>query len=313
VIAPTVTRKVRDRSRRESPAAQALRSYLRRVLREQARALDDLGPDPVHDLRVALRRCRSLAEGFADLDKYAAWRRLRKSSKRLQHNLAELRDVHVMSGWVHRLRLNTGPGGAELGKSLDREERRARRAARAALKDFQHKQWKHWKRRLPARAQQLPADAAHFAAVASRRLDQARAYDLPCRRHRGRTACHRLRVALKRFRYTVESFLPLQQATWGRDLKRLQGFLGEVHDLDVLRARLLVVAREQGLPRETRERWLARIERARGQRLDRYERWISGKAASGGRGHPQSLWDLWRGDLEAAARVNRPASAAASP
>jgi len=37
---------------------------MERVLEECDRAAVDLAGDPVHDLRVALRRCRSLADGL---------------------------------------------------------------------------------------------------------------------------------------------------------------------------------------------------------------------------------------------------------
>ncbi len=39
--------------------------------------------------------------------------------------------------------------------------------------------------------------------------------------------------AIKRFRYIVENFLPLQHAAWSDDLKKVQDLLGDVHDLDV--------------------------------------------------------------------------------
>ena len=45
---------------------------------------------------------------------------------------------------------------------------------------------------------------------------------------------HRLRITIKRFRYIVENFLPLQHAAWSDDLKHIQDLLGDVHDLDVL-------------------------------------------------------------------------------
>src|SRR6266702_1571442 len=50
---------------RVSPASQALERSIRRALRNHKRAQKKLKTDPVHDFRVALRRCRSLAEASA--------------------------------------------------------------------------------------------------------------------------------------------------------------------------------------------------------------------------------------------------------
>jgi CHAD domain-containing protein len=47
---------------------------------------------------------------------------------------------------------------------------------------------------------------------------------------------HRLRVALKKFRYLVET-MPASPAALAR-LRRVQGALGELHDLELLHARL---------------------------------------------------------------------------
>lgn len=39
-----------------------------RVLEECDKASQEFAPDPVHDLRVAIRRCRSMADGFLSVD-----------------------------------------------------------------------------------------------------------------------------------------------------------------------------------------------------------------------------------------------------
>ena len=49
---------------------------------------------------------------------------------------------------------------------------------------------------------------------------------------------HALRVGLKRFRYAVEILLPERSIVWDESLGEMQGLLGEIHDLDVLRARI---------------------------------------------------------------------------
>jgi len=66
-----------------------------RVLKEYARARKSVGPDVIHDFRVALRRCRSIAKGMRELDPHPAWHKFDRSSKKLFKSLGELRDSHV--------------------------------------------------------------------------------------------------------------------------------------------------------------------------------------------------------------------------
>jgi len=97
---------------------------------------------------------------------------------------------------------------------------------------------------------------------------------------------HRLRIGLKRFRYIVENFLPLQHAAWSDDLKQVQDLLGEVHDLDVLGS---VAARASVFPdAEARSRWQQRIHEERAQRIEAYRKKMMGK---------DSLWQVWRAGL----------------
>ncbi len=74
-----------------------------RVLEECERVSADFAPDPVHDLRVSLRRCRSLADGLMALDPDPNWKAMKKSGKRLFQRLGDLRDVQVMMEWVEKL------------------------------------------------------------------------------------------------------------------------------------------------------------------------------------------------------------------
>jgi CHAD domain-containing protein len=290
-----------------------LSRFLRRVWQEQAEAHDELAPDTVHDLRVALRRCRSLAEGFSELDSHRDWREFRKAARRLQRGLAELRDAQVMAGWVRRLSFTGGTAGGAVAASLRRDERKARGAARSALAEFPRKRWKRWRRRLPQRAGRLAASPASFAVLASQRAGEAGACERGWRKSGSRIAAHRLRIAVKRFRYTVESFLPEQYAAWGQRLKRMQDCLGEIHDLDVLRGRILQLAKQESLSRTTLRTWLRRIERARRQRVERYWKVVSPKARTvkPGKSAPV-LWDRWGQELYAMAWINPPKSAGAS-
>jgi exopolyphosphatase/guanosine-5'-triphosphate,3'-diphosphate pyrophosphatase len=80
-----------------------LRYWMLRVLEECEHVSADFAPDPVHDLRVSLRRCRSLADGLMVLDPNSNWKAMKKAGKRLFQRLGDLRDVQVMMEWVEKL------------------------------------------------------------------------------------------------------------------------------------------------------------------------------------------------------------------
>jgi exopolyphosphatase/guanosine-5'-triphosphate,3'-diphosphate pyrophosphatase len=116
------------------------------------------------------------------------------------------------------------------------------------------------------------------------------AYDLHkhALRTRSQVALHQLRIGIKRFRYTVENFLPRQHVLWGDDLKELQDLLGEVHDLDVLWATAIEI---QAFPdAESRSRWREKLNLERGKRIERYREKMVGR---------QSLWRVLRAELPA--------------
>ena len=70
-----------------------LAPWAARVLEECDKAGHDFAADPVHDLRVAIRRCRSMADGFLSVDPDPAWRQMKKLGKGLFASLGELRDT----------------------------------------------------------------------------------------------------------------------------------------------------------------------------------------------------------------------------
>jgi CHAD domain-containing protein len=310
-------------SPRSSRLSHALEEVLRRVARSQKRARRGLNSESVHDLRVALRRCRSLAEGFAEVDPRPVWRDLRKACGRQQAGLADLRDSQVLVEWSTRLGLSRGARGRALVRELEKEERRGRHDARAALKSLSRKHWKSWRDTLPESASSLTVGSSRLARIAFERASSVCLLERRWRRSRSNAAWHRLRIGVKRFRYAVESFLPAQHAAWGPHLKSLQDLLGEGHDLDVLRAKIVEYAQKQKVPPTTRELWLRRIARAREQRTLSYLR-ASALAARARKTSPNKangrasnlrapqetyIYDSWRVELARLAKVS-PADAA---
>ena len=274
---------------------------MERVLVECDRAAAGFDADPVHDLRVALRRCRSLADGLMAIDPDSSWKDMKKAGKRLFQALGELRDLQVMAEWIEKLsdagaaasgdRRSGDPGASDPVAISLLHHVRAREAEckQQALKDlhqFDRKQWRQWTRTLPRRAARVPRGSAVYLHLALEKWTAA--YDLHQRalRTRSQVGWHELRIGIKRFRYTVENFLPRQHALWGDDLKELQDLLGEVHDLDVLWATAVEIMAFPDM--ESQSRWREKLNVERTKRIERYREKMVGR---------HSLWRVWRAEL----------------
>lgn len=262
--------------------------WMDRVLLECDRAEASFATDPVHDLRVALRRCRSLADGLMSVDPSPEWKAMKRAGKKVFQSLGELRDVQVMEEWVGHLGDSSDPAGVQMTQYLSDRQIELKLHAATALHDFDRKQWKRWAITLPRRAGKVRPGSLIFRHLALERWMEA--YELHRRalRNGSRVALHSLRIGIKRFRYTVENFLPNEHATWKDDLKEMQDILGEIHDLDVL----WVTAIQIGAfaDPESRSRWQEKITCERQSRIEKYRAKMLG---------PQSLWQIWRAALPA--------------
>ncbi len=283
-----------------------LRAWMERVLVECDRAAAGFDADAVHDLRVALRRCRSLADGLMAIDPDSSWKDMKKAGKKIFQALGELRDMQVMAHWIEKLgfagdsataedaasRVSAGDQGDPVAiKLLDHVHARESECKQHACKDleqFDRKQWREWSLSLPRRASRVRPGSVVYLHLALEKWTAA--YDL--HKHALRSPSqmnwHQLRIGIKRFRYTVENFLPRQHAAWGDDLKELQDLLGEVHDLDVLWTTAVGI---QAFPdAESRHRWREKVNAERSRRIARYREKMVGR---------ESLWRVWRAELPA--------------
>jgi CHAD domain-containing protein/HD superfamily phosphodiesterase len=284
-----------------------LRYWMLRVLDECDHVATNFAADPVHDLRVALRRCRSVADGVMALDPDPDWKAMKKAGKRLFQRLGELRDIHVMMEWIEKLSIKVevseaaslAPNGENnpekpsedaaahaLLEILHRREREQEREAQAALEEFDRKQWRQWSKSLPTRAGRIRPGSALFKHLALERWTAARELHTRALRNRSQVAFHSLRIGIKRLRYIVENFLPAEHKAWSGDLKEIQDLLGEVHDLDVLWS--TAVSCQIFPDVRSRSAWRERILAERTQRIHRYRTRMVG---------PDSLWPVWRASL----------------
>jgi len=261
-------------------------AWMERVIERSELVQKEWSPAAVHDLRVALRRCRTMADALNEIAPGSGWRRVKKQSRELFDTLGELRDAQVEQATVKRLAPSRDAVRKHLLQFLSRQERKRRNESAHALDRFDGKSWRKLARKLQSVSEQFPLESIVFQRLAFERLNQAVDLCQRARKGRSRVAWHRLRIGLKRFRYIVENFLPQRYATWAADLKRMQDLLGEVHDLDVLRAviRRQCGAFEQGIVRT----WFNKIEKERAARLEEFRVFVS---------EPNSPWHAWRETL----------------
>ena len=181
--------------------------------------------------------------------------------------------------------------------TLSHKETEQKAAAQEALRNFDRKRWLVLNTKLAKRTGRVRLEGLVFQHLALERLLEAHALHQQALRNRTQVGYHQLRIGIKRFRYTVENFLPQRHEKWAPDLRDLQDALGEVHDLDVLRA---LIRTHPEITAEDRERWYKRIAEERQKRLDLYREKMVGK---------NSLWQVWRAELPSGPSLEKAALA----
>jgi len=201
----------------------------------------------VHKLRIEARRLLAQLELLRSLIPGRAYRRAQRGLKRQLRASTFLRDAQVQLQQVRAL-LPKRPELGPIYRHLEKNERCLRRFARRKLKGGG---------KLLRRLAAIERDAAPelCAPSSSRRLREA--LRLALRRASGRLAefraspprdaagIHRLRVALKKFRYMAESLPAGLSVLTPAELEVIRtqlGVTGAMHDLDLLIARLKRIA-----------------------------------------------------------------------
>lgn len=143
------------------------------VVEELAVVSHNFDPDPVHDLRVALRRCRSMADGFLPVDPDRGWKQLKKAGKELFARLGHLRDLQVMEEWVTALGEPEDPIRRNLLALFQGQQSQLKEEAQAAVLGFDQKHWQSLALRLGARTRAIPIEGLVFQHMAVERWLQA--------------------------------------------------------------------------------------------------------------------------------------------
>jgi len=271
---------------RALPEHRDLAFWMKRTLEELAELRADPTADSVHDLRVALRRCRSLGTAVSEIDPHADWEEMRGHARKLFRSMGELRDAQIMQEWLREIQPHDDAIKSALIALLQREQETAQVKALRLAGRFDEKRWSELARTLRARLRKIPADGDAARCLALERLDEAHELHRRALRTERPEPWHELRIGVKRFRYTLELLVPTLHDKWIDSLKRVQDVLGDVHDLDMLHEKISEWRAESDP--ELTKGWLTRIAAIRQEKLQTYRQLALGGA---------NIWQNWLGSF----------------
>src|SRR5262245_16908778 len=160
--------------------------WMERVVAERERALADFNVEAVHDLRTALRRCRSMAESAQSVDRHPAWKKMRGTGKIIFSALGYLRDTQVLLEWVERFSSECPAVADRLRAHLLQREAELKKTAAAVVSKFSSRRWLRWTRQLDERLQRMRDEAPVFEVLALERYEAARALHARALRNRNK-------------------------------------------------------------------------------------------------------------------------------
>ena len=214
---------------------------------ERKATLDPKKTNGVHDMRVAIRRLRSLITDFEDLIDVKPVKSVRKVLKKDARSLGKVRDQDVYIKALEKLRIKVrGKPHARAVTKLIEDSRKLRKEAylritkplsKASLDDLSDEFSQAMDSALDKSALSRPAKLT----AAARQAVEARLKKLgKCGRNiydpADQKGLHKFRIAVKRLRYSMEAFAPVLNGSLRPLAERaatLQSLLGDIHDCDV--------------------------------------------------------------------------------
>jgi CHAD domain-containing protein len=226
--------------------------------------------DAVHDLRVALRRTRTVLEVGRSLFGRFHSDEVRALLRDVQRATGALRDEEVLLDLLASVPVSD-PGVQAWLTTRRVRERRLRRALARLIEAGELERARRLLDALlafrvdPAKDRRLAKFARRAVAGARRRVERRRNARIDDPR-----ALHRLRIGHKRLRYIAEAFaesLPGQVTALVHSASRAQNRLGRIHDVDIAVAS---VRRARALSPDARTALLSALYRLREERVAAY-------------------------------------------
>jgi CHAD domain-containing protein len=235
-----------------------------------ARVVAGVDDDGIHDLRVAIRRLRTMLKMGRPL--FGRWHAdtVRKSFADVMRATGDLRDEEVLAETLEDAAVH--PAFATWLSGRDARERKLRRGVVARIERGDLDRARLMLKALlvfpfdPAREMELSKFARRTVERARRAVERGR--DV---KPEDTVGLHDLRIAYKELRYSIELLseaLPLDARAMLEPCVVFQKRLGEIHDADVA----LDVIKKARLPEDARDEALASIGHLREKRLGKYLR-----------------------------------------
>jgi len=203
------------------------------------RVLADSDTEAVHDLRVALRRIRSLLRIVRDVYGRFHTNLIRRELAKVADATGALRDEEVLEGTLESLELPARAAKALAPWETKRRQRlKALRTSVVALLRSGALQppLAHLRALMslpcdPERDREVRRFARQIVLEAQADVDECRSADVV-----DVDGMHTLRITYKRLRYSIDAFgqvLPPELRAWREVAARFQSLLGDLHDVDV--------------------------------------------------------------------------------
>jgi CHAD domain-containing protein len=235
------------------------------------RVVESADDEAIHDLRVAIRRLRTMLKMARPL--FGRWHAdvVRKAFADVMKATGELRDEEVLEETLDGL--SAHPAFTLWLQGRAARERKLRRAVLARIERGELDRARLMLKALlvfpfdPARNMDLSRFARRTVERARRVVEKGR--DVPPDDMLG---LHELRISYKELRYSIELLaeaLPLDSRAMLEPAVVFQKRLGEIHDVDVARD---VLEKARALPPTARDEALAALAKVREKRIGKYLR-----------------------------------------
>lgn len=228
---------------------QTLRRHSESIQKHLDGAAEGKDPESIHQVRVGCRRLRTALRVFVDCLDASHVRRWRKETKRLLKSLRQVRDVDIQLLFLDELlkektaqNKKIQPGINRLVLRLGQKREDLQKAVRKAIERFRKQNIlmdiRLETERLLWDYQSQPSEAGsgltEIASRAVREVLEETTGRLGCLQNRKDIqGHHRLRIAIKHLRYTLEIFEPVYEEGLERfikPLKKMQTLLGDLND-----------------------------------------------------------------------------------